>query len=234
MKRSADIADCLAAEVTALASGARLPGEHALMQRFDVGRAAIRAALHELERQLLVRRVQGSGTYVNRRIDYVLSRERRPSWHETVVAAGARPRSVVRAVEPRGLPAGAAELLGLAPGTPAHLLRRLSYIDDVLAACGQEWVPVARLPDPGPALQAVESLDAVLRQVADVDPVRAWTRVSLDIAPPEVVADLGLDTASPAWLVESVNTDGPAGPPVMCSKSWMRADAVRVVVELGP
>jgi DNA-binding GntR family transcriptional regulator len=78
-----------------------------------------------------------------------------------------------------------------------------------------------------------ESLDAVLRQLGRVDPVRTWCRVSLDVAPAEVVVDLAMTAIAPVWLVESVSRDGPDGPPVMCSRGWMRADAVRVVVELG-
>lgn len=237
MTRSLDLADLLAAELAALPPGARVAGEHELMRRFAVGRSAARATLQELERRLLVRRVQGVGTFVNRRIDYVISRERRPSWHETVAAAGARPRSVVRDTELVGLPEQPATLLELPIGTPANRLRRLNYIDDLLAACTIEWVPVATVPELGLALAAVESLDVVLRQMGRVDPVRAWTRVSLDaspsLVPPEVLDVLALASATPVWLVESVSRDGPGGPPVMCSRSWMRADALRVVVELG-
>lgn len=233
MTRSLDIAGRLAAELHGLPAGTRVAGEHEIMRRFDVGRAAARAALQELERRLVVRRARGSGTFVNRRIDYVLSRERRPSWHETVAAAGARPRQVVRDIAVLPLPPDRAAMLDLEPGTPAHLLRRLSYIDDLLASCTREWVPVATVPDLGPALHAEGSLDAVLRQVARLDPVRAWSRVSLDVPPPDVLADMEMAASEPLWLVESVNRDRVSGAPVMCSSGWMRADMVRVVVELG-
>lgn len=233
MIRYLDIAAELAAELVGLAPGTRIEGEHEIMRRFGVGRAAARAALQELERRLLVRRVQGAGTFVNRRIDYIISHDRRPSWHETVAAAGARPRSVVCGVDVVPLPADRAELLQLAPGTPAHQLRRLSYIDDLLAASSYEWVPVATVPELGAALHAVESLDVVLRQVGRVDPVRSWSRVSLDVPPADVLASLQMEASTPVWLVESVSRDGGSGPPVMCSSAWMRADALRVVVELG-
>ncbi|WP_232666847.1 GntR family transcriptional regulator [Pseudonocardia sp. TRM90224] len=231
--RYLDIADELAAELVGLPPGTRVAGEHDITRRFDVGRAAARAALQELERRLLVRRVQGAGTFVNRRIDYVISQDRRPSWHETVSAAGARPRSVVRGVDVVGLPDDIAARLQLPAGTPAHRLQRVSYIDDLLASCSHEWVPVATVPELGAAMHAAESLDLVLRQVARVEPVRAWTRVSLDVPPPDVLAGLELEASVPVWLVESMSRDGAAGAPVMCSSGWMRADALRVVVELG-
>lgn len=231
--RYLEIAEALAAELAGAAPGTRVVGEHGIGERFGVGRSAARAALQELERRLLVRRVQGAGTFVNRRIDYVISHDRRPSWHETVAAAGARPRTVVRALDVRSLPAGRAAALELPEGTPAHRLVRLSYIDDLLAARVHEWVPVALVAHLDLAIHAAESLDLVLRQVGGVEPVRAWCRVSLDTAPAEVRTGLEVEACRPVWLVESVSRDAGSGRPLMCSRSWMRSDAVRVVVELG-
>ena len=97
--RYLEIADQLAGELATFAPGSRVASEPELATRFGVGRAAARSALQELERRLLVRRVQGAGTFVNRRIDYVISRTRPPSWHATVTAAGAVPRSQTKDVE---------------------------------------------------------------------------------------------------------------------------------------
>ena len=106
-------------------------------RRFGVGRAAARSALQELERRLLVRRVQGAGTFVNRRIDYVISRTRPPSWHATVDrggrgAAGRRPRTwsgssldVERRRSARA-PGGHADV----PDHPALLHRRSAGVVD--------------------------------------------------------------------------------------------------------
>ena len=231
--RYLEIADELAGELVGAAPGTRLVGEHRIGQRFGVGRAAARAALQELERRLLVRRVQGAGTFVNRRIDYTISHDRRPSWHETVAAAGGRPRTIVREIQVLPLPAEHAPALRRPAGTPCHRLVRQSYIDDLLAARVHEWVPVELVPDLDLAMHAAESLDQVLRQVARVEPVRAWCRVSLDVPPPEICAGLEIEPSRPVWLVESLSRDVANAAPVMCSRSWMRSDAVRVVVELG-
>lgn len=230
---SIEIATRLAAEIAELPAGARIAGESELMRRFGVGRAAARAALQELERRLLVRRVRGSGSFVNRPLDYVISRSRRPSWHETVLAAGGRPRSVVRDVSLHPLPAVEAERLALLVGTPAHRLLRQSWVDDLLARCSEEWVPTDVVADPGAGLRVHDSLDRVLRDLGRVSPVRAWSRIGVEVPAPETVALLELDTAVPLWLVESVSRDAATGRPVMCSRAWMRADAVRLSVELG-
>lgn len=231
--RYLEIADELATALAGAAPGTRVEGEHCIARRFGVGRAAARAALQELERRLLVRRVQGSGTFVSRRIDYTIAHDRRPSWHETVTAAGGRPRSLVRAIDVLPLPERRAATLGLPAGTACYRLVRHSYIDDLLAARVHEWVPVAVVADLDLAMHAVESLDLVLRQVGRVEPVRAWCRVSLDVPTAEVSEGLQVEPSRPLWLVESVSRDASSERPLMCSRSWMRADAVRVVVELG-
>jgi len=231
--RYQEIADELATELVGLAPGTRVAGEHSISRRFGVGRAAARSAVQELERRLLVRRVQGSGTFVNRRIDYVISHSLRPSWHGTVAAAGAHPRTVVRDIACTPLPAEVAARLARPAGSPAYRLVRQSYIDDLLASCTHEWLPREVVEELELAMHTVESLDEVLRQLGRVSPVRAWCRVSLDVPPPEVLLRLRMEASQPAWLVESVSRDAVTAAPVMCSSAWMRADAVRVVVEMG-
>jgi len=230
--RYLEIAERLAAELVGCPPGTRVASEPELAGRFGVGRAAARSALQELERRLLVRRVQGAGTFVNRRIDYVISRNRPPSWHATVAAAGATPRSQVKSVEQAPLPADRAAQLDLPPGIPAHRIVRNFFIDDLLASWTEEWVPVEVAPDLDLALQAVESVDLVLRQMGRVHPVRAWCRVSFDIPPPEALAGLRLDSSVPVWQVDSASRDAETGRGLMASTAWTRADAVRVVVEL--
>ena len=230
--RYLEIAERLALELVDCPPGTRVASEPELAGRFGVGRAAARSALQELERRLLVRRVQGAGTFVNRRIDYVISRNRPPSWHATVAAAGATPRSQVKSVEQAPLPAERATQLDLPAGIPAHRIVRNFFIDDLLASWTEEWVPVDVAPNLDLALHTVESVDLVLRQMGRVRPVRAWCRVSFDIPPPEALAGLRLDATVAAWQVDSVSRDGETGRGVLASTAWTRADAVRVVVEL--
>ena len=230
--RYLEIADQLAGELAACAPGSRVSSEPELASRFGVGRAAARSALQELERRLLVRRVQGAGTFVNRRIDYLISRSRPPSWHATVTAAGAVPRSQTKNVERALLAAEDAERLGRPAGTPVYKVTRHFFIDDLLASVTQELIPVAAVPDLDIALHSVESVDIVLRQLGGVRPVRAWCRASLDIPPPDVLRELGIEASVPVWRIDSLNRDAATGEVLLTSSAWTRADAVRVVVEL--
>ncbi|MDT7623700.1 MAG: GntR family transcriptional regulator, phosphonate transport system regulatory protein [Pseudonocardiales bacterium] len=230
--RYLEIANRLAIELADCPPGARVASEPELADRFGVGRAAARSALQELERRLLVRRVQGAGTFVNRRIDYVISHSRPPSWHATVAAAGATPRSQVKSVQRTVLPAGRAEQLDCPAGTAAYRIVRNFFIDDLLASWTEEWIPVDVSPDLDLAVHAVESIDLVLRQMGRVCPVRAWCRVSFDIPPEDVLRGLRMEASVPVWQVDSVSRDGETGRGLMASTAWTRADAVRVVVEL--
>ncbi|QBJ96453.1 GntR family transcriptional regulator [Rhodococcus sp. ABRD24] len=231
--RYRDIADVLEREIADLPPGTRLDSEHALMKRFGVGRSAARSAVQELERRLRVRRIQGSGTFVSERIDYVISRDRRPSWHRTVREAGGVPRTVVLDHRVAPLEPDCASLLEVPVGTPAHRLVRSSYIDDMIAAFSFEWITHDAIPDLSVGMRVEESLDEVLRQMGHVHSVRSWCRTASDIPPADVQARLELTTAVPVWVVESVNRDIDSGVALTYSKSWMRGDSVRVVMEIG-
>jgi GntR family transcriptional regulator, phosphonate transport system regulatory protein len=231
--RYLEIAERLAAELAGCPPGTRVASEPELAGRFGVGRAAARSALQELERRLLVRRVQGAGTFVNRRIDYVISRRTPPSWHTTVSAAGGTPRSQIKSVLRTELTEDPARRLALPVGTRAFRIVRHFYLDDLLGSWTEEWVPVDLAPDLELALHAVESIDLVLRQMGRVDPVRAWCRVSVDLASDEVIGALGVEASAQLWLVESLSRDRSSGRALMCSRAWTRTDAIRVVVELG-
>jgi DNA-binding GntR family transcriptional regulator len=230
--RYLDIADQLAGELAGCAPGSRVASEPELATRFGVGRAAARSALQELERRLLVRRIQGAGTFVNCRIDYVISRSKPPSWHATVSAAGAVPRSQTKDVERVPLDVEDAERVGHPAGTPMYRITRHFFIDDLLASLTRELIPVAAAPDLDIALHSVESVDTVLRQMGGADPVRAWCRASLDIPPADVLRELRIEASVPVWRIDSVSRDAATGRVLLSSSAWTRADAVRVVVEL--
>lgn len=232
-RSSAQIVRVLADELADLPSGTRVASEAEVGQRFGVGRAAARAALGELERRMLVSRIQGLGTFTRRRVDYLVAPGRAPSWSRTLREAGASPRTVVLACDAVPLPADVAAALAASPGTPGFRLVRRSYIDEMPAAWGVEWLAADLVPELSAALRLEESLDTILRESAGVDPERAWTRASVEPAPEEASEALGCRPGDPAWLMASLARDGADGRPLLSTERWVRADAVRVVLELG-
>jgi GntR family phosphonate transport system transcriptional regulator len=151
-------------------------------------------------------------------------------------AAGATPHLVVRDIRTTSLPDDVAARLDRPAGSPAHLLIRQGYINDLVLVSGwsHEWIPDDITPDGADiAVRSVESVDLILRQMAKVEPVRAWCRVSMVLPPPEVAAGLEIDADRQVWLIEGVSRDARSGRSVMCSNSWTRTENVRVIVELG-
>jgi GntR family phosphonate transport system transcriptional regulator len=230
----AEIVDTLVDDLTGCRPGARVASEHEIAARFAVSRAVAGAALRELESRLLVRRVRGSGTFVNGRIDYIMSADRAPSFSQMVRAAGGEPRSGVRSITAEPLPADIAARLERPPGGPAHRIVRQSWINGMPAGWVIEWIPDDVFPDGADvAMRTVESLDQVLRQMGGVEPVRAWCRVSMELPPPEVAAGLETDPGRHVWLVESVNRDATRHFPIMTNIWWARPDVIRVIVEMS-
>lgn len=230
-KLSREVAAVLAAEIRELPAGHRLDGEHAIMKRFGVSRSTVRAALKELHDQYLVRRVQGSGTFVNRRIDYVISRSRRPSLHDMITSAGARAYTHLVEADLRPAPGPVADRLGLAPRTVAQRLVRLSYIDDEVSGYSEEWLSLDVCDHIEVGLRVIESLDQVLRG-RGYDPVQAWCRIHLDTPPPTIGDRLGHDGPRPVWIVENLTRNRADSRPLVCSTAWTRPDLVRMVLEL--
>lgn len=227
------IAAQIEADVRGLQTGARLPSEHMLMSRFGASRSVVRRAIERLEQRYLVRRSQGSGTFVNRRIDYVISSRNAPSLHSTVEQTGATVRTFVIDADLLPAPERVAERLGVEPGTELTRLVRIGYIDDEPATYGEEWIAPGVIEHADVGLRAIESLTEVLRS-ARRDPVRAWSRVATEFATEEVERRLELRSAGTLWRIETLTSDGREGEPLMYSRAWQRPDRVRVVVEFMP
>lgn len=232
MDPAQQIADRLEKEITELRAGDRISSEHALMRRFEATRTTVRRAIETLEARFLVRRAQGAGTFVNRRIDYLVSSDGAPSLHRMVERAGAVPRTFLIDTSECAPPTDVAGFLGVAEGDACTRLVRLAYIDDQIAACAEEWIAPGVLDDVGVSLRAIESLAEVLRGTRR-DPVRAWSRAATDFAPADLAARLELRETTPTWCLETLTRDGAHGSALMFSRSWLRQDRVRVVIRFG-
>ncbi|OYN96259.1 GntR family transcriptional regulator [Enemella evansiae] len=227
--RSRQVAAELAEEIRTLPKGTRVPSEHQLMARFGVSRSTARSALQQLEHQYLVRRSQGAGTFVHRRLDYVISRNRRPSLHHQLDESGSRARTFVLSVRREQPPPEVRELLG---GTgPLTRLERLAYLDDEVVTFLQEWFADDVVPHLEVGMNVIDSVEELLRGLR-FSPVRSWCRVTVDVPPDRVCDRLELDHGSHAWSVDSLNLDQETGRPLFVSCNWTRIDLIRFVCEL--
>lgn len=212
-------------------AGAQIPGENHIMSRFDVTRTVARRAILELENRFLVRRARGSGTFVNKRIDYVISHTRRPSLHKTVEAAGGQARTFLIGSGTGVAPSQISDRFGCPQGRLLTRLERIGYINGRIAVYFEEWINAGVMDEIEVALPVIESVEEILRAKGH-HPVRAWTRGMVDVPPDQVIERLELAHGAHAWSVESLTTDRDSHKPLMFSSAWTRLDVVRMVFEL--
>ncbi len=231
-----ELADALERALRRARAGERVASEHELVAAHGISRPTARAVLQELEQRFVVRRVRGAGTFVNHRIDYVIGSDRPPSFSDTVTRAGGTPGARLLDVQTRRATAEVRDALGLATGSSVVVVVRVVTVDGLVAGIITSHLPAALVPGLATHLLAEDgalSVDALLRSRYGLRPRRAWSRASLDVPPATVAAHLGLDAAAPSWCIESTNEDERTGARIERSTSWNRADALRVVFELG-
>ncbi|MDO5681405.1 MAG: GntR family transcriptional regulator [Propionibacteriaceae bacterium] len=227
---SRDLADLLADEIRPLPVGTRIMSEHQIMGRFGVTRAVARGALDHLASRYLVRRTQGAGTFVHRRLDYVISRDRAPSLHQEAAASGWSTKTFVLGAEPLPPPDLVATKLGTG-SLPCTRLQRLAYLDDAVSTLLTEWIAPGIADHVEVGLAVFDSLDELLRGLR-WSPERRWCRVTVDEPPDHVRTHLDLESEAQAWHVTTLSVDASSGRPLFVSSNWTRLDLVRFVCEL--
>lgn len=216
------------------AAGTRVASEHELAAEHGVHRLTARAALQELERRYLVRRVQGRGTFVSERIEYRVGPDSMPSFSETVGRAGAHPRSETESVRSRRPPAAIRDELELGPGERVWVVSRLRFVDDELVGCGDTYVSQRLAPDLARRLAdagGAGSLYATFRGAYDLTPVRSGYRVEIEIAPQAVAERLRVK--GQPWMIATRgrNDDARTNRPLEVTVGYLRADIFRIVME---
>lgn len=226
-----ELAGVLEKEIADLDVGTRIDGEHALARRFGVTRTVVRLALASLESRFMLRRVRGSGTFVARRIDIVMTGKEPPSLHSVLEASGATLRTRVSQMRERVPPTSLADILGIEAGVAVRCLSRLGMLDDVRFSWAEEWLAPGVAPDIDAGLGVIESVYEILRAYGH-DPQRALTVATVEHPTASVSERLGYDEPVPTWLVQTRTKDAD-GRMLMVSHTWMRLDTVRLVVAVG-
>lgn len=188
-------------------SGDKLPTERSIAEAIGVSRQTVRQAFSRLEREGLIFRRQGDGTYVSEpRVEGSL-RFLKGFTHE-LSERGLRVRSRVldlRLVSPT---ASVREALGLSTNREsAVMLRRVRSLDGLPATFETVWLP-ADLCAPLVAINMTDrSLYATLRDQLGIEPRRASERLSATVLDEFEAGELDQRPGEPALLVERTSYD---------------------------
>lgn len=201
--------EILRAQVTSgqLQPGDQLDGEHVLCQRYGVSRTVVRQALTDLQREGVLDRRKGRGTFVAPvRTSQSLVQSLNGLW-EDVQSMGRTLRSEVRRLEVVPADADVAHRLQLVPETPVVQLERLRFVD------GEPWVhtvshvPEAIAPDLVEQDLTEQSLYHLLRGRYGHEVARSERVVEARSADPTLARDLQVSAGDPVLALVNVSYD---------------------------
>ena len=201
----------------------RLPSESQIMTRFDVSRVTVRLALDQLDKDGLIERRKGKGTFVvgkqvRHRIDTLRS------FHESLKVQGFD--ATMRIVELTAIdtPPAFVSLLG----TRCALLERLHMVDDEPIALGRSFLPdvMSELD-----LQTAEQWPtyALLKDKAGADIGSAGIAIGARVVQPRISSLIGA-TANTALLVLERTSYFDHGACAECSEFFIRPERYKFVL----
>jgi GntR family transcriptional regulator len=227
------LSDELEAELASATPGDLVSSEMELARRYRVSRLTARAALKELERRHVVRRMQGRGTFVLRRLDYRITSAGPLSFTEIVTQAGGKPSTTVEHVEERVATAPERRTLGLPARAKVVELFRRRWLEGEPVSVDTSVMPLELVPGIRDRLADDTSLYRLLVDVYDLRPRRAWYRGAVVSASAEVARLLDLRSRTDLHYSESRLESDRLERPIEMNKAWLRTDLFNVVVEVG-
>src|SRR5437588_715146 len=120
-------------------AGAQLPSEPDLARSLHVSRSSLRAAMTLLEEDGLLRRLQGSGTYVTHKPLLRNDLSRNFSVSAMIDATGLEPGTLFGSATSEPAPADVAAAFGISTGSPVSALRRVRTADGRPVVDTTDW-----------------------------------------------------------------------------------------------
>jgi len=220
---ASQISEQLVREIQAgvLPDGERLPPERQMATRLKISVGTLRKALASLEREGLLRRVQGSGNYIHHKPDadnvYALFRLE-------LVSGPATPSASVLSVRRMNKASYVPDIGG---GKQAFRFRRIRRLDQLDAALEEIWLDgrYAQSIDPG---SVTHSLYQYYRDQLGIRITRAEDRVSVAQLPAWAPATFRTDSIAAWGFIERTSRDHD-GQLAEYSRTWFDPEHVRFV-----
>jgi DNA-binding GntR family transcriptional regulator len=233
------LADRMAAALVHREPGWQLPRRSALARRYNVSMAEIDAAIGELTRRSLIRRLPDGQLYRASPAEYLIPVEGVGGLSTRLDPMGGAITCRARHVSQREAPQDVAWTLGVVGETQVRIIRCVWAVDAEPGAVSTTYLAgdVAG-PLGDPAADDVDTFQAVLHMPLDarpgIGPVSARA-VELELAPPQpsVARSLRLLPGQPAIGVTIRFDDRDTGTPVGLSTITLKPDLFRVVIHEG-
>jgi GntR family transcriptional regulator len=220
----------------AVASGelpvrAQIPTEAALCERYDVSRTVVRQALSDLERQGLLTRIKGKGTFVAAPKLSELVAQSLTSLHEDLAARGERLETRVLRLEVEPVSAHVAEMLRLPETEQIVLLERLRLLNGEPLVVTTAHMPYSLC---APILEldmTRRSLFETYEQELGLKLHRGTRAIEARVASSEIARNLGIQEGGPVLIFTGV-TYLEDGRPIEYFVGVHRGDRSRFEIEL--
>ena len=217
------ISEMLVREIKAgrLLHGEKLRPERQLANDFGIAVGTLRRALSDLEEKGYLRRVQGSGNYVQDTDDgdniYAF-------FHLELIEGGGLPTAHALSVDLLPLPD---ELFLPGESGAAFRIRRLRYINDVAAAIEEIWLD-GTCADSIHKDEVQDSMYYLYHQKLGIAISRATDSVSVATPPSWAPADFG-DHSRETWGFIERRSANQAGKDIEYSRTWFDPSTTRYV-----
>ena len=211
---------------------AQLPSESELMAIYKVSRITVRHALAELQREGLIFKITGKGTFVSKnRPKAMQDLSQLQGFSEAMHSLGRETSSQVLGYQRLSADGKVATRLGLQAGDVVIELKRLRYLDRLPISLDVSYFPVSIGEQLLTADLTGRDVFSILENELGMALGTADVSIEAALAGGDVAAGLGIDDGEPLLRIERLTTSL-EGRPLDFEYLYCRGDAMRYRVRL--
>lgn len=206
--------------------GEQLPSEPELAAHFGVSRGTLREALSVLEKESVICRRHGIGSFIGKHYNKVIAgMEKLDPLIENIRRSGYEAKDQVLSIKEVEVNGKAAEDLEVEVGSVGYVIESIRLADQEPVVYCFDLLPGWLVPDPSilENRYRTESLTGFLQETLRIHPYQFISTVSAVLPFPKTARIMGIDRKTPLILIEGTLYDD-KGKPLNYGKQLFRAD----------